>query len=328
MSRQSAAWRLVMVLEAGFAVWLGGCTRPAGLTQTPLLPPAGASTQAAVLPAIQAGTGGQSTSTAQLAAPAQQGELGEVTSTPAGTTRYAVLFLAEGEILNMRSGPGVMNDIVDTLAANGRDLTPTGERQEVDSVLWVEIQRADGITGWVSGQYLTEQTLAQQMCSDPQVGGLLDGLVNAVRSQDGAALAELASPIHGLTFHQAVWNAPVLIADSQAITALFTSTEGFDWGVDEAGELVSGAFRDVILPWLEDVLMQSHTRHCNTLEQGVAAGPTNDGIYWPYDYRSLNYVALFRPAAAGQEQDWRTWVAGIEYIEGRPYLVVLIPYSY
>jgi hypothetical protein len=32
----------------------------------------------------------------------------------------------------------------------------------------------------------------------------------------------------------------------------------------------------------------------------------------------------YKPGAAGQEQDWRTWLAGIEYSKGKPYLFALL----
>jgi hypothetical protein len=130
-----------------------------------------------------------------------------------------------------------------------------------------------------------------------------------------------------LVIQHNVWNPPVVLKDPEVIAILFDSSSDYDWGIQDAsGEPMVGPFKDHILPKLENVLLQNHTRHCNTLERGVATAGTTGNVYWPYDYANLNYVALFRPPPPEQELDWRTWAAGIEYVDGKPYLAVLIQF--
>ncbi len=323
MKKPSVIWIGIVLLAFCLAAWLGACTRTADLVETPLVLPAAARTQAAVDTTAADNTPSEPSPTPS----ANVIEAQSPASSPA-VQLYAVVFLAEGEVLNVRTGAGVTNDIVDSLPANARDLKTTGRQQDVDGVNWMEIQLPDGVTGWVSGKFLTLQVSAPQFCNDAQVGSLMDGLTNAIRNQDGAELARLSSPIHGLTLQYHIWGPPVTVTDPQALGNLFSSTVDYEWMTTDEGETITGTFKDILLPPLEDVLLQSHTRHCNTLEQGVAAGVTQDGVYWPYDYRSLNYVSLFRQAAADNEQDWRTWVAGIEYVAGKPYLAVLLQFTY
>jgi hypothetical protein len=311
---------LALMFLGGCILWLMACTRPAGVVESTLLPPL-ALTASPSLPAESA---------AVTPAPSLTPSGSESVSQPVETKveeRYAVAFLSEGEILNVRSEAGVTHDIVATLAANARDLRVVN-REQVEDMPWMQVELTDGVTGWVSGLYLALQVPAPQVCNDPQVGTLLDGFVQAVRTEDGTAFARLVSPTHGLVIHHNVWNLGLSYSDPQVLAQLFSSTVDYDWGYTAEGEPLIGPFGNYILPQLQDVLLQSHSRHCNTLEQGVASGQTDDGTYWPYDYRSLNYVALYRPAPAEDDTDWRTWVVGLDYVDGKPYIAVLIPFTY
>lgn len=302
-------------------LFIGSCTRSAKTTGTTNLIPAVGITQEVKLTPLDV----------------VDGRVQDVKDTPASdrnltptvaTLTYSVAFLADGEILNVRSGPGVTFDIISNLESNSHKLIPTGVKEIVDEITWVEIQQ-ENRTGWVSGDYLTEEKTAGEVCNDPRVGEILDRFTQAVRDKDGETLSRLVSPVHGLTIHHNLWNPPVIFKSLKDILPIFTSSEEFDWGIqDGSGEPIIGSFNDKIMPLLENVLLQNHTRHCNTLERGVATGPTAGYVYWPYDYSSFNYIAMFRPAPSDQELDWRTWVAGIEYVDGQPYVVVLIQFHW
>ena len=45
---------------------------------------------------------------------------------------YAVVGLGEGDLLNVRSGPGTSNDVLETLGPGIRNLQPTGKLEEGD----------------------------------------------------------------------------------------------------------------------------------------------------------------------------------------------------
>jgi uncharacterized protein YraI len=314
-----------IALAVYFGLAASSCTRSVDLLQTPLTPPLSE-------PSLESQTDAEAvrpTSTASQVASEREDAEAAATSSAAPEIRYAVIFLADGEVLNVRAGPGVTNPVVGSLQANARDLIPTGKRQDVDGVTWIEIEQPEGGEGWVSSDFLTEQATPARVCSDPQVGLLLDQFGSAVRNQDGRALAALVSPRHGLTIHHNVWNSAVVLRDPQVFGVIFNSTTDYDWGIaDGSGDPLVGPFKDIILPKLENVLLQSHTRNCNTLERGVATGGTTGFVYWPYDYASLSYVAIYRPPPPDQELDWRTWVVGIEYVEGKPYLAVLIQFHW
>ena len=55
-------------------------------------------------------------------------------------------------------------------------------------------------------------------------------------------------------------------------------------------------------------------------------GATNYTITWPSSYTNLRYMALYKPGTPGVEMDWRVWLIGFEYIEGKPYLFSMIQF--
>jgi hypothetical protein len=243
--------------------------------------------------------------------------------------KYAVLLLGEGDLLNVRAGPGTENDILITLPPDARDLPYTGNHQGEGESSWVEIQLQDGTSGWVSGYFVTEQVASDQFCQDGRVVSLLDRFSQAINNQEGGELAAISSPTHGLIVQLNWWNPAVEFNSAEVIKNLFISTTSYDWGVaDGSGIPVTGSFKDNVLPVLGDITTREHTSICNVLESGVSAGGTAGLLTWPVEYQNLNYVALYRAAPEEQEFDWRTWVVGIEYVDGVPYIAVLIQYNW
>ena len=242
---------------------------------------------------------------------------------------YAVVMLGEGDLLNVRAGPGTENVVLETLGPEIRDLQPTGKVEKAGDVTWVEIQRPSGTPGWVSRAFLTEQVEPQAFCDDERVGKLIDDFVMAVKNQDGEALSRLVSPVQGLTIQHNWWNPAVRLDSLEAIRNLFFSTTDFDWGTaDGSGLPLVGPFKEKILPLLQDVINTEYTRHCNILESGTSAGGTTGTLTWPMEYTNLNYMALFRAAPAGEEMNWRTWAVGIDYVGGVPYIAVIVQYAW
>ncbi len=242
---------------------------------------------------------------------------------------YAVVGLGEGDLLNVRSGPGTSNDVLETLGPAIRNLQPTGKLEEGDGITWMEIQRPSSTPGWVSRAFLTEQVEPQAFCDDERIDKLVDDFAGAVKNQDGEALSRLVSPVHGLTIQHNWWNPAVKLDLTEAIQNIFFSTTDYDWGTaDGSGEPMVGPFKEMILPKLQDVVGTDYTRHCNVLESGTSAGGTAGTLTWPAEYANLNYEVLYRAAPAGDEMNWRTWVIGIDYVGGVPFIASLVQYAW
>ena len=79
---------------------------------------------------------------------------------------WQVVGVADG--LNVRSGPGVNNDIVGSLSAGDRHIFGTGERSAINGAEWTQITfGASDTTGWVSSRFLAADTAPDPNAPEP-----------------------------------------------------------------------------------------------------------------------------------------------------------------
>ncbi len=276
----------------------------------------------ALLAACQ--TGGPSMPPTPTASPLPPQQAPTPTPTPTPSIPrgpFAVVLVQPADHLNVRAGPGPDQPILATLPANASGLFLTGREQIVQGARWVEVRLSDGRIGWVNAMFLTQEISMQAFCADPQVSALLDRLEAAIRERNGSALAVLISPIHGLRIHVSRISDPVVIRPEQAAT-LFTDETPVHWGVHPASATeIVGSFRQAVLPDLLDVIERPHERHC-----GLLVPPVNYQPAWPEAYQAFRFYSLHRPGTPGNELDWRTWVVGMAYVDGRPYVAVLMQF--
>lgn len=238
----------------------------------------------------------------------------------------AVVLVAEGDVLNARSGAGIGNPVVAELRPHVTGLIPTGHAETSGGQRWVEVRPPDGGLGWVNSDFTTEQVAPAEFCDDPRIAELLTKFAAAVKSRDGRALAALVSPHHGLIVRRHWWNPEVRYAAAD-VADIFTADARRDWGTaDGTGFPIAGSFNDVALPLFDRLYAGSVTRHCNDIENG--SGSSAGYRIWPFEYANINYYALYRAAAPGEELDWNTWAVGIEYVDGEPYVAFLVHYQW
>jgi hypothetical protein len=237
---------------------------------------------------------------------------------------YAVILVNEGGILNPHKNPSAASDIAGKLAYNEKNLTLTGKTSGAGPAAWVELNLPGGGTGWVNRGSLTELISSQAFCGDVKVDQLIKAFIAALNAKDGSAFSKQVSPVHGLTVKAVNGGTPVNYDPLHAAWVL-ESTYVANWGRNPASGLpVQGSFADVVTPGLLDILGGPYTKTCNT----ISAGGASYTIAWPKLYENVNFVSLYRAAPAGKEQDWRTWLLGIEYVGGQPYLFSLNQYTW
>ena len=238
---------------------------------------------------------------------------------------YAVILVSPGDVLNIRTGPGVANAIPGTLPPTAKDVRRTGRASRSDGEdSWVEIQSPRG-NGWVNSRFLTEQVASSSFCSDANVNTLLGEFKTAILNSNGELLSLLVSPAHGLDVR--LWrygNVANYTPDEAAW--VFQSDYVANWGpAPGSGEETSGTFKAQLLPKLQEVLSANYTLHCNdTLDLATFSLEP-----WPPEYSNINYYTFYKK---GSEQygglDWRAWTVGVEYIQGVPTLFSLIHYQW
>lgn len=158
------------------------------------------------------------------------------------------------------------------------------------------------------------------ICTDPQVTALIDSFKNAILNSDGMLLSSLVSPSRGMdvAYYR---DGTVITYQPEHAKFLFETTFEVDWGTEPgSGELRRGSFHDVIVPALVDIFSKPYTLHCNELVHGGAT------YEMTWEYEDEFYSIHFPSTPENGHLDWLTWVMGIEYVSGKPYVYALIQF--
>lgn len=248
-------------------------------------------------------------------------------ATPAATPEfplhnpYAVILVPQNDILNVRQAAGADSPIVDRFAFDAHNLILTGKEMVFADQRWVEVQGpAGGGLGWVNAYYLTEYLTPNAFCADQQVRTLLENLDAAMTEQDGSRLSSLLSPTHGLNL-QYFHTGNTANYNQEEAKWMFSSTYQMNWGMHPASGIeVKGSFHAEVLPKLMEVLESNYTLGCSD----PTLGPNSYLFQWPKEYSNINFYSLFKPGTPGIDLDWRTWLVGVEYVNGEPTLFAMM----
>ena len=234
---------------------------------------------------------------------------------------YAVVGIPEGEVLFLRNPAGITGSIVEELAYDERGITATGNVANLGSSIWMEIQTPDGSRGWVNSLNMTEDVSQEQFCQDARSIMVLDTSLRSIQTRDGDLLSQIINPRRGLIIRHDWWN-PEVVIPADSLSGIFEDRNEEVWGLMSGGDFkIQGSFKDIILPLLEDTILNSPVVVC----ADVPSGTTSREVLWPTEYTSLNYFSIHRPAPEGGNAfDWRTWAFLFEYIDGEPFLTSII----
>ena len=236
---------------------------------------------------------------------------------------YAVILVSSDGALNIRSAPGENNSILGTLAYNENQISRTGSSAKAGDTIWWEIRSPDATLCWVNASYLTEVIAPQTFCADDRVTSLLQNFEDAIDGSNGVLLASLVSPKHGMDIWLGTSNSKPINFDAEHARWVFDSTYVHNWGsIGASGIDTKGSFKESVLPELLYAFVPSARHLCNDPNISSYA------YTWPSSYANVNFYQVFRPGTPGNELDWSAWLAGVEYVNGNPYLFAFIHYMW
>ena len=160
---------------------------------------------------------------------------------------------------------------------------------------------------------------ATTFCADERSRSLISRFKSAIITADGALLASLVSPVHGMDA-RLFRNGRIVNYDREHAAALFDSSFVVDWGpAPGSGLATSGSFHELFVPDLLDVLTREYALSCNQIQVG---GATYDAT-WPY--AGIDFYSLHFPGTPEfGELDWHTWLLGMHYVGEHPYLYAIM----
>jgi hypothetical protein len=164
---------------------------------------------------------------------------------------------------------------------------------------------------------------AAVFCADTQATTLINNLKSALQTSNGTLLASLVSPTHGMDA-RLYRDGRIVNYDPQHAKFLFETTFSVDWGAAPAsGQETMGSFHQLIVPDLLDVFNKAYTLTCDQVQVG---GTTYQAV-WPYS--GVNFYSVYFPGtAANGNMDWHTWLLGMHYVNGAPYLYAIMQFKW
>lgn len=253
----------------------------------------------------------------------EQADMPDLGDFPAADTRRVVL-VAEDDVLNVRIGPGVGNEIIGGLAP-GVILGLTGPQEQVGSSTWVEVVTPAG-AGWVNDLYLGAVVTDQAFASDPEVKALLDEM-SAVMAGHGD-LSTVTSRRGLYVSHNA---APIRFTPDQLKTVL-TDPTTYKWpsgalnpnDPEQLAELPDRTFAQAIGDRFVSTYDDGDTElaYDEPLAGGNARIPEHAIPHW---LRGFHYVAVYDPGDNPDYGglDWTTWYVSFDYEDGHPVAVAM-----
>ncbi|MBT7191350.1 MAG: hypothetical protein HN916_14295 [Anaerolineae bacterium] len=244
--------------------------------------------------------------------------------TQIGFNTMAVVLLEEGDEFDIHISANQESAVIESIPATAVVISSLGNEELVGEELWVEIQASTGEAGWGQARYLTEYVSPEIFCVDPDILFLLEDFKIALENKDGELLSALVSPAHGLDLRYYRYGTVANYTPTEVAWA-FKSDYAVNWGNEPgSGFEKIGTFSEIPLPMLLEVFGANYELFCN--ETGIAA--TFAPEPWPFEYSNINFYQVFK---SGTEQyagmDWRSWLVGVEYVEGEPYLFALIHFQ-
>lgn len=169
----------------------------------------------------------------------------------------------------------------------------------------------------------TQAVSPATFCADTQVTALINNLKSALQTSNGAMLASLVSPVHGMDA-RLYRNGRIVNYDQAHAKFLFETTFSVDWGAAPGSGLeTTGSFHERIIPDLLDVFNKSYTLSCDAVKVGGASYQAT----WPYS--GIHYYSVYYPGtSANGNHDWHTWVLGMHYVNGIPYLYAIMQFKW
>ncbi len=166
------------------------------------------------------------------------------------------------------------------------------------------------------------QVPAATFCADSQPTALINSLKTALQTSNGALLASLVSPSHGMDA-RLYRNGRIVNYDQQHAKFLFETTYSVDWGpAPGSGMETMGSFHQTIIPDLLDVFNKNYTLKCDEVQVGGASYQAT----WPYS--GINFYSVYFPGSSSGANDWHTWLLGMHYAGGKAYLYAIMQFKW
>lgn len=252
----------------------------------------------------------------------EQSDLPPIEGQPPRNLRNVVL-VAGDDVLNVRDGAGVDNEILGGLAP-GVTVTLLGASQQVGSSTWVEILTPRG-NGWVNSFFLARWDFPSDVLP-PDVEALLDRMVEII--EDDGDLSEVASQRGLFVSHH---GEPIRFR-SEALETVLTDTTSYKWPSNaldindpaDAAEIPNRTFAEAVADPFVSVWADDDVQVAVDMPLNGGNGRMPQAAL-PIELSGFHYVSAYDPGDNAEYGglDWMSWHISIDYEDGEPKVVGL-----
>jgi hypothetical protein len=235
-----------------------------------------------------------------------------------------VVLVAEDDVLNVRIGPGVENEIIGMLAPR-TVVAVTGSTMQVDSSRWVQVVTPAG-AGWVNGHFLAPVIADDAFVEDADVIALLDELAATIVvrgditdhvSSRGLYLSHNAAPVRfslddldGILEDPTTYKWPSAALDSS--------------DPDQLAQLPDRTFTEAIADRFVSTWDDDDREYAfDEPFEGGNGRPAAFAI--PFELQGFHFVSIYDSGDDPQYGglDWTIWHVSFDYEDGGPVVVGL-----
>ncbi len=323
---------LLLTAACGDAATSSGPAGPAPSTTAspPTTSPGGGSAATTV---VSTSGPAQTTSVAptSTAEPTSSTAAGPSTTTAAGpevtvdvtlTERtWAVVLVEDGDVLNVRSGPGVANPVIASFGPTDTGVMLTGRQAMVGGSRWVEITGEES-SGWVSSVFLTPEYTHQEVLDEWDYTSAPSDLANRIAGGD-----DLSPAVSHLGLYVDLPGGSLERLRPSELSGIMADPQTRFWGGTncEADSCPEETFAEAVgLPYLSawEDLGDDAVLEVDGFPLG-GNGPFPPEAAVPTPFRNFHWVAVYDP---GDDPDfggldWMTWFVFLQP-EGGSYQVV------
>jgi hypothetical protein len=234
---------------------------------------------------------------------------------------WSVMRVPADDVLIVRSGPGVSNEIVAELAPDATGIEIVGNTGEsVGDQLWREIVTPNGISGWVDFAYLTAQ--AELTAATAEALALETLAFLSSDAVDSTVLGPRGVYVGGIgVFADAA--TPFLHVDSGALSV----DEVSDWSPipddAECGDECQLSARQ----FLDAAEIVDRVHLPVALDQSKDLSLEDQFLYGPIDqlslFESLHSMTIEVPATNAGDLDWRLYHLWFDWADGTPRVIAV-----
>jgi hypothetical protein len=231
-----------------------------------------------------------------------------------------VVLVTSDDVLNVRSGPGVDNEIVGMLAPDVTVIA-TGRTAAVGASTWNELETPAG-PGWVNGFFLGAVVPTGVFAGNADVVDLLTAFSDAL-----AADADIAPFVSERGLYVA-HNAPPVRFERDRLDTLMSDATTYRWGSaalsPDDPEIPQRTFAEAVGDSFVSVFDDPDVSvKYDEAELGGNGIPAEYAI--PFEFDGLHFVSLYDSGDDPQYGglDWKAWYVSIDFEDGEPVVVGL-----